>query len=121
MAPAGGGPCPWDVRAVFNPMTWGSSSAALGAPAWEKLVSVPGLAAHLWPCQRSEGACFHFLPSEQRRGAGQEPAALARVLWLRACGSSPSLRARGSSFPPGHKGDDKKAATHGGNRQETKA
>lgn len=69
MAPAGEGPCPCGVRALFNPMPWGSSSAALGAPAWEKLVSVPGLAAHLWPRQRSEGASFHFLPSEQRRGA----------------------------------------------------
>ena len=69
MALAGEGPCPWGVRAVFNPTPWGSSSAALGAPTWEKLVSVPGLAAHLRPRQRSEGTSLHFLPSDQRRGA----------------------------------------------------
>lgn len=68
-APAGEGPCPWGVRAVFNPMPWGSNSAAFGAPAWEKLVSIPGAAAHLWPPQRSEGMSLHFLPSEHRRGA----------------------------------------------------
>lgn len=118
---AGEGPCPWGVRAVFNPTPWGSSSAALRAPTWEKLVSVLAWPLTCGHVSALKGRVSTSYRVTREKAQHREPAVLACVLWLWVYESSSSLRACGSSSLPGHIVDDKKAATQGGSRQETKA